>query len=140
MNRLCVGVVTVLLAVSLQLQVPAPATASASLVTGQARAGEEIYSRCTGCHSPERNRAGPLHCGLLGRVSGTASGFAYSDAMKNANIVWTVDTLDAFLQAPMDYVEGTSMGFAGISDAQERRDLIAWLETLNATSSLCSVD
>jgi cytochrome c len=60
--------------------------------------------------------------------------------MKNANIVWTVETLDAFLQAPMGYVAGTSMGFAGIPDPQERLDLIAWLATLNAASSLCTAD
>lgn len=140
MNGLNAGVVAVLLVVSLPLQVPVPASAPASPVSGQAEAGERIYDRCIGCHSPERNRTGPLHCSLLGRVSGTTPGYAYSDAMKNSNIVWTVETLDAFLQAPMDYVTGTSMGFAGITDSQERLDLIAWLATLNAASSLCIVD
>jgi len=90
-------------------------------------AGERLYNRCVGCHSPERNRTGPLHCGLFGRTSGTVSEFRYSDAMRNAAVVWDEHTLDEFLKAPLEMVPGTSMGFAGISSAEERRDLIAWM-------------
>lgn len=99
--------------------------------------GEQLYSRCIGCHSPDRNRTGPRHCDLLGRVSGTVPGYDYSDAMKSANILWNAETLNAFLQSPMTEVPGTTMGFAGIADADERRELIAWLSTLTEDSTQC---
>lgn len=101
-------------------------------------AGEQGYARCMGCHSPERNRTGPRHCGLIGRVSGTLPGFDYTDAMKAANILWSAETLDTFLKSPTTAVPGTAMGFAGVTDPTERRNLIAWLATLSKNSPLCS--
>lgn len=96
-----------------------------------------MYARCIGCHSPDRHRTGPRHCGLVGRVSGTAAGYDYSAAMWEAAITWNAETLDDFLQAPLAAVPGTTMGFAGVADAGERRDLIAYLATLTRTSEQC---
>ena len=90
--------------------------------------GEEIYHRCQGCHSIERNRIGPMHKGLFGRPAGSVPGFAYSDAMKNSGIVWNEQTLDQFLQGPRKMVPGTKMTYAGIADPQQRADLIAYLK------------
>ena len=73
-------------------------------------------------------RTGPRHCGLFGRKAGTVPGFAYSEAMRASGIVWTAKTLDRFLAAPLEAVPGTSMGYAGIPDPAERRDLVAFLE------------
>jgi cytochrome c len=101
-------------------------------------AGQQVYAKCMACHSPERNRTGPLHCGLLGREAGSVKGYAYSDAMRDSRITWTRDSLDRFLSAPLKVLPGTTMGFAGIVSAEERRDLIAWLATLDAGSALCA--
>jgi cytochrome c len=111
--------------------------ATASPPPGNAAAGEAVYARCMGCHSPDRHRTGPLHCGLVGRVSGTAAGYDYSPAMREAAITWNAETLDAFLQAPLAAVPGTTMGFAGVADAGERRDLIAYLATLTRAAEQC---
>jgi cytochrome c len=48
--------------------------------------------------------------------------------MKSKGVTWAPDTLDAFLAAPMKYVPGTRMAFAGISNPQERADVIAYLK------------
>jgi cytochrome c len=48
--------------------------------------------------------------------------------MKKSKITWNAQTLDRFLASPMKAVPGTSMGYAGITDAKERRDLIAYLQ------------
>lgn len=101
-------------------------------------AGEQVYAKCIACHSPDRNRTGPRHCGLLGRVSGSVPDYEYSEAMKAAKIHWSAETLDIFLKAPMSEVPGTTMGFAGVADPIQRRNLIAWLATLSETSALCS--
>lgn len=100
-------------------------------------AGRVVYEKCIACHSPERNRTGPLHCGLLGREAGTVEGYGYTDAMRSTAIVWNIETLSRFLEAPLKMIPGTLMGFAGLADATERRQLIVWLGTLNASSEHC---
>lgn len=101
------------------------------------QAGQQVYGKCIACHSPDRNRTGPLHCGVVGRTAGTVQGYDYSNPMRSAAITWTVEALDRFLKAPLDMIPGTTMGFAGVSDEAERGQLIAWLATLTPSSSHC---
>jgi cytochrome c len=42
---------------------------------------------------------------------------------------WDAARLDAWLRAPQGVVPGTTMRFAGLSDAQQRADVIAYLAT-----------
>jgi len=105
----------------------------AAAAKGDARRGEEIYSRCLACHALAYDRTGPRHCGLFGRRAGGVPGFAYSDAMKRSKIVWNAKTLDRFIADPMKAVPGTAMGYAGVKDARERADLIAYLREANAS-------
>jgi cytochrome c len=99
--------------------------------------GAAIYERCGACHSLERNRTGPRHCGLIGRKAGSVPGFHYSKAMKQSGIVWSRPTLDKFLENPRQDVPGTIMTYAGVKDARERADLIAYLERANADPAQC---
>lgn len=115
-----------------------PATVKAGITPrGDPDAGEAVYQRCTGCHSLDRNRTGPRHCGVIGRPAGTVPGFNYSEAMRQSGLVWTVETLDVFLAAPLDAIPGTTMGFAGIPDIAERHDLIAYLAAVNRPGGEC---
>jgi cytochrome c len=101
------------------------------LPSGDPARGEKIYDRCQACHAIDRDRTGPRHMGLFGRVAGSVPGFPYSPAMKKAGangLVWNEQTLDKFLQSPTQYVPGTRMGYAGVKDDQERADLIAYLK------------
>jgi cytochrome c len=91
-------------------------------------AGQEIYERCAACHSLDRDRVGPRHCGILGRRAGSVPGFAYSEAMRASGIVWSRQTLDTFLADPLGTVPGTFMTYAGIQDSGERAQLLAFLE------------
>lgn len=106
----------------------AAGAASAGGASGDVKAGEEIYERCAACHAIERDRAGPRHCGIIGRRAGSVEGFEYSRALRRSGIVWTKASLDRFLASPTQAVPGTSMGYAGIESAAERADLIAYLE------------
>jgi cytochrome c len=99
--------------------------------------GEAIYERCAACHSLDRNRTGPKHCGLFGRRAGSLPDFEYSPAMRASGFVWNERTLDRFLAAPTKVVPGTSMGYAGIDDPRERADLIAWLREATQGSQYC---
>lgn len=100
----------------------------ASAADGDPARGEKVYDRCVGCHSIDRDRTGPRHAGLFGRRAGSVAGFAYSEAMKQSGIVWDAAELDRFLLSPRGVVPGTRMGFAGVPDARDRADLIAYLE------------
>lgn len=90
--------------------------------------GQEIYGRCAACHSLERDRVGPRHCGIFGRRAGSVPGFAYSEAMRASGIVWNRQTLNTFLADPLGTVPGTFMTYAGIPDPAERAQLLAFLE------------
>lgn len=100
---------------------------------GQAQRGEALYGRCMGCHALQHDAVGPRHCGLLGRRAGSVAGFDYSTAMRRSGLTWTPATLDRFLQAPLRVVPGTSMTYAGVDAAQDRADLIAYLQAVNLT-------
>jgi cytochrome c len=112
--------------------------AAAAPPPGDAAAGKLSYAKCIGCHSPDRNRTGPRHCELFGRVSGTLPGYDYSDAMRKAAILWNAEALDRFLASPTTVVPGTTMGFAGVADARERRNLVAYLGRLSASAEECN--
>jgi cytochrome c len=99
--------------------------------------GEQLYAQCMGCHSPGWHRTGPRHCDLIGRRAGSAEGFEFTQAMQDSGIIWTQATLDDFLKAPLDIVPGTSMGFAGITSARERQQLINYLSQLNKDNPVC---
>jgi cytochrome c len=98
---------------------------------GDPAAGKAVYDRCLACHALAYDRTGPRHCGLFGRRAGSVKDFAYSEAMKRSGIVWNEKTLDRFLANPLTAVPGTAMGYAGITDARERANLIAWLRQAN---------
>jgi len=103
------------------------AALDAAAAAPSAARGEAIYARCAACHALAQNRVGPKHCGLIGRTSGSVPNFDYSPAMKSAHIVWNAQTLERFLADPLKMVPGTTMTYAGIPDAGERADLIAYL-------------
>lgn len=109
----------------------APAFAGAPqppLPPGDVAHGEELYAECRGCHALNATRVGPPHCGVIGRQAGSVEGYHYSDVMKHAGFVWDDAHLDAFLNSPISYLNGTNMGFAGYFDPQDRADIIAYLK------------
>jgi cytochrome c len=119
---------TAVATVALTLAQGAPALGA----DGDPTRGEQLYRRCQGCHSIDANRVGPRHAGLFGRHAGSLDDYNYSDAMRASGVVWDETTLDQFLTAPRKFIPGTKMPFAGIADAQERADLIAYLKQATA--------
>ena len=104
---------------------------------GDAGAGEAVFGKCRGCHEvgdAARHKTGPSLNGLFGRAAGKAEGFRYSEAMVRAGdkgLVWHAQELDSFLERPRQIVPKTRMSFAGLSDAKDRADLIAYLRTFS---------
>ncbi|MGZ3238667.1 MAG: c-type cytochrome [Burkholderiaceae bacterium] len=102
---------------------------SAYAAAGDAKRGETLYSsRCIGCHSIDENRTGPAHRGVYGRKAGSAAGYDYSPALKKSKVIWNEKTLNQWLKNPEGFIPGQKMGIS-VSDAQDRKDLIAYLKT-----------
>jgi cytochrome c len=95
---------------------------------GDAARGRVLYAQCQICHTIQRNSIGPRHLGLFGRKAGSLPDYNYSAALKNSGIVWDERTLDQWLRGPAAMVPGTKMVFSGISDPEERADIIAYLK------------
>jgi cytochrome c len=97
---------------------------------GDAARGEKRFEECATCHTLERgvNNVGPSLFGLFGRKAGEIADFRYSPALKKSGIAWNPQTLDSFIADPQKEVPGNRMPFAGMPDAGERADLIAYLQ------------
>lgn len=105
--------------------------AAAQMPAGNAAAGEKVFAQCKTCHVVEKgvNRVGPSLHGVVGRKSGTAPGFKYSAANLKSGVTWTAPVLFQYLEAPMKFMPGTKMAFAGLKKPQDRADVIAFLAT-----------
>jgi cytochrome c len=109
------------------------------LGTGMAHAagdptkGQQVFqSQCAACHSvtPGVTLFGPSLAAVYGKPAASTKGYAYSPALINAHLVWNAATLDKFLAAPQTFVPGTKMPYAGLTDPQQRQDVIAYLAQL----------
>ena len=111
----------------------AAALATSAQAAGNAANGAGVFDRCAICHSNTKggpNKIGPNLFGIVGRKAGTYPGFSYSGAMTKSGIVWTDAKLDAYIASPATLVPGNKMPFAGITNNNQRADLIAYLDTL----------
>ncbi len=101
--------------------------------------GEQVYAaQCAECHalpgdSYTRRRSAPPLDGILSRQVGGLDSFRYSKAFRDRQLdrdrgdAWTLDSLDRYIEDPEWFVPGTRMAYAGLADANARRDLIAFL-------------
>jgi len=108
---------------------------SGGLPDGDPVAGQDAFLVCSACHTVAPGGAaliGPNLHGVVGRDIASAEGFVYSDALLALPGEWDAAKLHAFLADPLTYAPGTKMGLAGIASPQERADLIAYLESLDA--------
>lgn len=105
-----------------------------SVYAGPETDGEEVFQTfCAMCHlpaSPLEPSIGPSLKGVVGRQIARLPGFFYTSAFKKQQGVWTDLALSEFLSAPMKKVPGTAMAFGGLSNADERLSLIAYLKKL----------
>lgn len=81
--------------------------------------GRDLFATCAACHDirKRRNGVGPHLVGIVGRPTGEARGYPYSDAMSEAGRVWSPDALRAFLRDPDAAVPGTNMAITGLPPA-----------------------
>ena len=110
----------------------APPYASANRDNGARQA-----QLCRACHSLENggpHMIGPNLHGIFGKKSGTKAGFDYSEAILESEFVWTPRALEAWLAEPGRFLPGNRMSFVGVSDPDERADLVAYLLEITAAN------
>jgi cytochrome c len=86
---------------------------------------------CRTCHTLRDgdNRLGPNLHNIIGRKAGSAPGYGYSSAMRDAGLVWDKASLDRFIANPDQVLPGHNMKpYGGITSAEERAKIIAYLE------------
>jgi cytochrome c len=94
--------------------------------------GRSNFGRCSACHTLTEGGArlaGPNLWGVLGRQVGAKEGFTYSPAMQAADFAWDTASLERWLDDPRQFMPGNRMIFTGLHDADDRRDLIAYIAT-----------
>lgn len=114
---------------------PVPGAAEA---IGDSERGAELFTRqCSACHQIGEgavNRVGPRLNGIFGRHAGSLPDFTYSKSIARMGadgLVWTLETLDAYIANPKALVSGTRMNYRGMAEATDRADLMAYLRAFS---------
>lgn len=119
------------LALALNCLLVAPAVSAAEL--GDPEKGSTVFGKCRACHqvgADATNRIGPHLNGIFGRHAGAFDDYRYSVAMRRAGsdgLIWTLETLDAFLENPKSMISRSRMNFPGLKGSDDRADLLAFL-------------
>ncbi len=95
--------------------------------------GQRLFMRkCSACHDATKgigHGKGPNLWGLVNRPAGRAKGFAYSAALQKSNFDWTYANLNYYLTRTDRAIPGVAMNFRGISNAQQRAEVISYLRS-----------
>lgn len=106
------------------------------LASANVDAGRQIAQRaCASCHNFTQggpSGVGPNLWGIIGSPHAHVAGFNYSAAMRALHDKpWDYEALNAFLAKPSSAIPGTRMAFAGLSSAEQRANVIAFLRSLD---------
>jgi cytochrome c len=99
--------------------------------------GHAAFSACAICHSTKDPSAagyapmvGPSLFGVYGAKAGHVASYDYSQAMREANLIWNDETLDKYIAHPQEVVPKTRMAYVGEANPEKRAAIIAYLKTL----------
>lgn len=110
----------------------APVPIAALLPKADAAKGADVFKKCAACHTINQGGAagvGPNLYGVLGDAVGQGRGFAFSSALSGIGGKWDFDKINAWLTSPRKFADGTKMTFAGLSNAQDRANVILYINS-----------
>ena len=94
--------------------------------------GRRTFKLCQTCHITKEGGGalvGPNLYGIFGREAGSSPDFEYSQALQDADFIWTADKVDHWLENPQTFLKGNRMTFAGVRKPADRTAVIAYLMT-----------
>jgi cytochrome c len=104
------------------------------LAKADPKRGEQIAKVCVQCHTFDKggaNKIGPNLWDVTEEPMASVSSYQFSAAMAaHKGEKWDPEKLNDWLWKPQAFIKGTKMTFAGIQKAQDRADVIAYLESL----------
>ena len=104
------------------------------LAKADPKRGEQVAKVCQTCHTfnkGEPNKIGPNLWDVTEEQIASVPGYQFSAALeKDKNEKWDPEKLNQWLANPQSFAKGTKMTFAGFPKAQDRADVIAYLNTL----------
>ncbi|WP_425228815.1 c-type cytochrome [Sphingomonas sp.] len=93
--------------------------------------GADVFKKCAACHTINQggaNGVGPNLYAVLGEAIGAGrGGYDFSAALRGVGGNWDFEKIDHWLKSPRKMADGTKMTFAGLSNAQDRANVIAYL-------------
>ena len=112
---------------------PAAVPLPVLLAAATPAAGEALFAKCKACHTVDQggaNGIGPNLYGTVGEAIGKGKGgYAFSGDLSGHGGNWDFANLDAWLTSPKKFAGGTKMSFAGLSKAEDRANVIVYLNT-----------
>ena len=102
------------------------------LQTADAGRGQAVFQKCQACHTVNQggaNGLGPNLHGTMGATLAHVAGFAYSDALRSKGGSWDWEKMSQWLRSPRTFAPGTKMTFAGLSNPQDRADVMVYLNS-----------
>jgi cytochrome c len=113
----------------------APEPVAPLLASADIAAGKEKSKLCITCHSFDKggpNKIGPNLYAVVGdEIAHDRGNFSFSAVLKAKGGAWTVDSLNQWLWKPQSFAKGTKMTFIGLPKAQDRANVIAYLNSLS---------
>lgn len=92
--------------------------------------GEQVFKKCAACHNADQggpNALGPNLWDVVGEPVGKGKGFPFSEALAGKGGTWDWNSLSTWLANPKKFAPGTKMTFAGLSNPEDRANVIAFL-------------
>ena len=114
-------------------QLSAPQTPAAEMSEEEKllAAGARLFKRCQACHTLDeggRNRVGPNMWDVFGQKAGHRTDFNYSKAMAASEVIWTEETMAAYIANPREFMPGNRMAFAGLRKEEDQQAVVAYIK------------
>ena len=123
---------------------PAAVPLPVLLAAATPAAGEALFAKCKACHTVDQggaNGIGPNLYGTVGEAIGKGkAGYAFSGDLSGHGGNWDFANLDAWLTSPKKFASGTKMSFAGLSKAEDRANIIVYMNSMGSNVPLPAVE